>query len=100
MDRGAAQVGEFSLTDRRFSRINRFMANTLFDENFGGAHGNSHIALGASYRNTFAGDPRRLIRGPQSEAGVQRLGPALGFREHGAQTGDGRAGRRIAGDGL
>jgi len=59
-DRGAAQVGEFSLTDRRFSRIDRFMANTLFDENFGGAHGNSHIALGASYRNTFAGNPRAL----------------------------------------
>jgi aminopeptidase len=36
MDRGAAQVGEFSLTDRRFSRITHFMANTLYDENFGG----------------------------------------------------------------
>jgi len=53
-------VGEFSLTDRRFSRIDRFMANTLFDENYGGAHGNCHIALGSSYGNTYAGDPRRL----------------------------------------
>ncbi|MGE5255988.1 MAG: aminopeptidase [Hyphomicrobiales bacterium] len=61
MDRGAAQVGEFSLTDRRFSRITRFMANTLFDENFGGAHGNCHIALGSSYRNTYAGHPRTLV---------------------------------------
>jgi aminopeptidase len=60
LDPGASRVGEFSLTDRRFSRIDRFMANTLFDENYGGAHGNCHIALGSSYGNTYAGDPRRL----------------------------------------
>jgi aminopeptidase len=60
LDAGARRVGEFSLTDRRFSRISRFMANTLYDENFGGRHGNCHIALGASYSNTFAGDPRKL----------------------------------------
>jgi aminopeptidase len=60
LDAGAGRLGEFSLTDRRFSRIDRFMANTLFDENFGGRHGNCHIALGASYSNTYAGDPRRL----------------------------------------
>jgi aminopeptidase len=36
------------------------MANTLYDENFGGAHGNCHIALGSSYSNTFAGNPRKL----------------------------------------
>ena len=69
MDRGAAQVGEFSLTDRRFSRIDRFMANTLFDENFGGVHGNSHIALGASYRNTFAGNPRVLSTALRAKLG-------------------------------
>jgi aminopeptidase len=69
MDRGAAQVGEFSLTDRRFSRISRFMANTLFDENFGGTYGNSHIALGSSYRNTFAGDPRRLSASMKARLG-------------------------------
>lgn len=60
LDQGARRLGEFSLTDRRFSRIDRFMANTLYDENFGGRHGNCHIALGAAYRNTYAGDPRRL----------------------------------------
>jgi aminopeptidase len=60
LDPGASRVGEFSLTDRRFSRIDRFMANTLFDENYGGAYGNCHIALGSSYGNTYAGDPRRL----------------------------------------
>ncbi|MFW5487611.1 MAG: aminopeptidase [Desulfovibrio sp.] len=55
MDQGASRVGEFSLTDRRFSNINRFMAHTLYDENFGGEQGNCHIALGASYADTFAG---------------------------------------------
>jgi aminopeptidase len=57
MDRGAARLGEFSLTDRRFSRIDRFMADTLFDENFGGEHGNCHIAVGSSYADTYAGNP-------------------------------------------
>ena len=36
MDPGAAQIGEFSLTDRRFSKITKFMADILYDENFGG----------------------------------------------------------------
>ena len=62
MDRGAARIGEFSLTDRRFSRIDRFMADTLFDENFGGKFGNCHIALGSSYADTYAGDPARLTK--------------------------------------
>ncbi len=56
MDRGANKVGEFSLTDKRFSKIDRFMANTLFDENFGGPQGNCHIALGSSYADTFNGE--------------------------------------------
>jgi len=60
MDKGADKVGEFSLTDKRFSKINRFMANTLYDENYGGDYGNCHIALGASYSNTYAGDSKRL----------------------------------------
>jgi len=60
MDKGAAQVGEFSLTDRRFSRIDRFMADTLFDENYGGEYGNCHIAVGASYSDTYAGNPAEL----------------------------------------
>ena len=36
------------------------MANTLFDENYGGKYGNCHIALGASYSNAYAGDSSRL----------------------------------------
>ncbi len=62
MDRGAGRVGEFSLTDRRFSRIDRFMADTLFDENFGGRYGNCHIALGASYSDTYAGNAVELTK--------------------------------------
>jgi aminopeptidase len=60
MDAGACRVGEFSLTDKRFSRIDRFMAETLFDENFGGKDGNCHLALGSSYSDTYAGDPAQL----------------------------------------
>jgi len=70
MDRGAAQLGEFSLTDVRFSKINRFMANTLFDENFGGRYGNSHVALGSSYANTYSGDPDDLTRERKEELGL------------------------------
>jgi len=72
MDKGADKVGEFSLTDKRFSRINRFMANTLFDENYGGKYGNCHIALGSAYSNTYAGDSKRLN---------QALKGKLGFNE-------------------
>ena len=68
MDRGASRLGEFSLTDRRFSKINRFMANTLFDENFGGTWGNCHIALGASYADTYSGDGRTLTK--EKKAGL------------------------------
>ena len=56
----ADKVGEFSLTDRRFSRITRFMAETLYDENVGGPFGNTHIALGKSYRDCYSGDPAAI----------------------------------------
>ncbi len=60
MDTGSGRIGEFSLTDRRFSKIDRFMADTLFDENFGGKNGNSHIAIGTSYSDTYRGDTSKL----------------------------------------
>jgi aminopeptidase len=69
MDKGACQIGEFSLTDKRFSRIDRFMAETLFDENFGGKEGNCHIALGSSYSDTYSGDPARLTQATKKELG-------------------------------
>ena len=69
MDKGARRVGEFSLTDKRFSKINKFMANTLFDENFGGKYGNCHLAVGMSYSDTFKGDPSKLTRQLKEELG-------------------------------
>ena len=62
LDKGACQIGEYSLTDRRFSKINKFMADTLYDENFGGKYGNSHIALGASYIDTFSGNLAKMTK--------------------------------------
>jgi aminopeptidase len=61
LDDGAGRIGEFSLTDQRFSKIDQFMANTLFDENFGGTHGNCHLAMGSSYENTFSQDDRTQL---------------------------------------
>ena len=72
MDAGACRLGEFSLTDKRFSRIDRFMAETLFDENFGGKEGNCHVAVGSSYSDTFSGDPAQL---------TQSLKKKLGFND-------------------
>jgi len=69
VDGGANKIGEFSLTDRRFSRINRFMADTLFDENYGGRYGNCHIALGASYSDTFDGNQAELTKEIKKQLG-------------------------------
>jgi len=69
MDPGASRLGEFSLTDKRFSRINRFMANTLYDENYGGRFGNCHIALGSSYADTYDGNPARLNKTRKAQLG-------------------------------
>ena len=48
---GADKVGEFSLTDARHSKITKFMAETLYDENVGGSEGNMHLALGSAYKD-------------------------------------------------
>ena len=69
MDKGASRVGEFSLTDKRFSRINKFMANTLYDENHGGRYGNCHIALGSSYSDTYAGSAAKLTKQKKERLG-------------------------------
>lgn len=69
MDKGAKQLGEFSLTDTRFSKIDRFMADTLFDENFGGKFGNCHVAVGSSYSDTYAGDITKLDKELKKELG-------------------------------
>jgi aminopeptidase len=71
-DKGAKFIGEFSLTDKRFSPITKFMANTLFDENVGGENGNCHIAVGASYSDTFNGNPKELTK---------KIKKALGYND-------------------
>jgi len=65
----ADKVGEFSLTDRRHSRITRFMATTLFDENMGGEFGNTHIALGNAYKDTYTGDMSSVSEEQWAEMG-------------------------------
>ncbi|SDK73799.1 Leucyl aminopeptidase (aminopeptidase T) [Maridesulfovibrio ferrireducens] len=59
-DGGARRVGEFSLTDSSFSRVDHFMSQTILDENFGGEFGSCHIALGQSLLETFSGPPEML----------------------------------------
>jgi aminopeptidase len=54
--KNADKVGEISLTDNRMSRITHPMAETLFDENMGGPFGNTHLAIGSAYHDTFRGD--------------------------------------------
>jgi aminopeptidase len=54
------KIGEFSLTDKRFSKITKFMAETLYDENFGGQFGNTHIALGSAYKDTYSKKNNKL----------------------------------------
>ena len=58
--KNADKVGEFSLTDKRFSKITEFMANTLYDENYGGKYGNTHIALGTSYHDAYSGATKKM----------------------------------------
>lgn len=70
----ADKVGEFSLTDSRHSRITKFMANTLYDENMGGKYGNMHIAVGSSYKDTYDGDPRSVRKNEWKKMGFNQSG--------------------------
>jgi aminopeptidase len=71
-DKGAAQIGEYSLTNKRLSRITKFMAETLFDENMGGPFGNTHLAVGKSYHDTYTGDTSEINK---------KLARELGYNE-------------------
>lgn len=59
---GADKLGEFSMTDSRFSKITKFMAETLYDENVGGKYGNSHVALGKSFQDCYKGDVAKVTK--------------------------------------
>ena len=65
----ADKIGEFSLTDSRLSRITKFMAETLFDENVGGKYGNTHLALGSAYHDTFRGDKAKMKKSDWKKLG-------------------------------
>jgi len=71
------KIGEYSLTDARFSRIKKFMGNTLFDENVGGKYGNTHFALGDSYDEPYDGDASKLTKAQREK---------LGFNESSVHT--------------
>lgn len=58
--KNANKFGEFSMTDKRMSRITHPMAETLFDENIGGQFGNSHLAIGMSFKSCYRGDPQSV----------------------------------------
>ena len=65
----ADMIGEFSLTDGRISKITKFMAETLFDENMGGKYGNTHIALGSAYKDSYPGDPNKIRKAQWKKMG-------------------------------
>ena len=67
--KNANQLGEFSLTDARMSRITHVMAETLFDENIGGEFGNTHVAIGNAYKDCYRGDGQKLTRKEWLEKG-------------------------------
>lgn len=55
---GGNRLGEVSFTDARYSRVTKFMAETLYDENMGGKYGNTHVALGSAYREGLIGEKK------------------------------------------
>ncbi len=56
----ADKLGEFSLTDKRLSRITHPMAETLYDENIGGPFGNTHVAVGMAYKDCYKGTTSKV----------------------------------------
>jgi aminopeptidase len=48
------------------------MANTLYDENFGGRYGNCHLAVGSSYAESYDGEPLAL---------TEKMKRKLGFND-------------------
>ncbi len=60
--KNANKIGEYSLTDKRMSRITHVMAETLYDENIGGPFGNTHLAIGMAYKDCYRGNPADLSK--------------------------------------
>jgi aminopeptidase len=68
-NKGADMIGEFSLTDSRLSKITKFMAETLYDENIGGKYGNTHLALGASFKDCYPGNQKLVSKNGWTKMG-------------------------------
>lgn len=68
----ADKIGEFSLTDGRHSRITKVMGETLFDENMGGVEGNTHLAVGNAYLDSYPGDPAKVTQKQWKEWGYNQ----------------------------
>jgi len=66
---GANQIGEFALVDKRFSKITKFMADSLYDENVGGPNGSMHIALGSSFHDAYTGDIKKAKKSDWKKMG-------------------------------
>jgi aminopeptidase len=58
--KNANKIGEYSLTDKRMSKITHVMAETLYDENIGGPFGNTHLAIGRAYKDCYRGNPAEI----------------------------------------
>ncbi|OGC50356.1 thermophilic metalloprotease (M29) superfamily [candidate division WWE3 bacterium RIFCSPHIGHO2_01_FULL_40_23] len=71
-DDGSNKIGEYSLTDSRLSRITKFMAETLFDENIGGKYGNTHIAIGNAYQDSYPGNPSKVSKEKWKKLGYNK----------------------------
>lgn len=65
----ANKLGEYSLTDKRMSRITHVMAETLYDENIGGKYGNTHLAVGRSFKECYRGDKTQVSSEQWQEMG-------------------------------
>jgi aminopeptidase len=67
--KNASKMGEYSLTDKRMSRITHTMAETLYDENIGGPFGNTHLAIGMAYKDCYRGDASVVAENEWEEMG-------------------------------
>jgi aminopeptidase len=45
------------------------MGETLFDENVGGKYGNTHIAVGQAYKDSFNGDQKKVTKAQWKKMG-------------------------------
>lgn len=68
----ANKIGEFSLTDSRMSKITKFMAETLYDENVGGKYGNTHLAIGTGFDEAYNGPKVDINEEFMKEIGINK----------------------------